>query len=450
MKFRAAFFVCIAGCLNANHLVISTSPIDEHTPSDTGDDYDFEHVATDGYTRQKTGFYVVRDENDWRAIWKDTKDSAAPPSSPAKIDYKKKMIFVATSPSDDAKLIEVQKVTHTFAGLQIYVVETLPPKNCPPRAPLKSTPMDIVAFDTVKDDVHVHYDRLRAETCGPPPDAVAVCRVAGSGAAGSEKLASSPGDSIDCDSTQSKPQEGKIIDRQWQLLGTPAGSATKLTIGKDNIGVTFPVDAWGSYQVSLSIRDATREGSAIAIVGVLPPDLGIELFWQRADPSAPPRGELHVVELPFGIGSANADCSSTMQKPWCEVHTVLALQQALLRPESNKRYHVLVKYADARMLGGPVACLRVFPKGAPAITTCDSDDAQRKAGAAWDVGALDPARGNFYDPRLSKPPVATANADAGAPAPTFTGTVVAPPPTHTTVKPPPPPPPTSTSNVVEL
>jgi hypothetical protein len=239
---------------------------------------------------------------------------------------------------------------------------------------------------------------------------------------------------------------------------SPPGSATKLTVGKGNVGVTFPVDAWGVYQVGLDIHDATREGSSLGIVEVLPPDSGVELYFNHAAnlaPDALPRVELHVTELPFGLGSSG-DCGVQAQKSWCEMHTAVALQLGTLSPEKNKRYRIGVKYLDARLPGSPNVCVRAFAKGILPASACDAEDGQRARNAVWDLGALDVAHATFYDARLSKPPVViAAAADAGAPVPTTAATLIVPPPptataTATHPKPPPPTPTPTASAVIEL
>ncbi len=447
-------FAAAASCTDANRVVVHMGKIDDRTAPDVGDDYDFERMPSEGYTQQKPGYFVVHSDQDWLFVWKDPRPDAKPPPPPQNVDYKKRMIFVATAADDDAKSLEVQKVMSLYSGLHIYVLETLAGASCPAQA-AKARPMDIVQLDTVSYDVHVHVDRVHDDTCGPPPQSVVECRVAGSSSPGADKLAASPGNTIDCDGSKSKPSVGGIIDRNWQLLASPPGSRAKLTVGKDSAGATLPVDAWGMYSVGLSIHDNAREGSAAAEINAAAPEGGIELFWSHVprdfDVATLPRTELHVVELPYSVGAGSFDCSAQASKPWCEVKAVAMLQQAELRAEPSKRYRVSVKHLDERKSGGPIPCVRTFPRGAPAVSTCDSDDG-RKANAVWDLGALDPATGDFYDPRKPKPPPppapsASANTDAGAPPPLPTHTA-APPPAHTTA--PPPPAPTSTGGGTDL
>ena len=267
LRLRTCLLVLLVSCVKSNDITVRTSPIDDRSPEDTGDDYDFQHLPVDGYVLQKPGFYAVHGASDWVGAWTPGPDNAFP-ALPASVDFKSKMLFIATSKTPGAKSIEVQKITRTADGLHVYVLETLLAATCVTE-PKKGAAMDIVSLDNVPYDMHVVYNRVHAESCGPPPDAVVQCRVAGSGSAGTENMTAVPGENIDCDSSQSRPQVGQIIKRTWQLNATPPGSASKLTVGKGNIGVTFPVDAWGVYQVGLDIRDATRDGSGLGVVEVL-------------------------------------------------------------------------------------------------------------------------------------------------------------------------------------
>ena len=122
---------------------------------------------------------------------------------------------------------------------------------------------------------------------------------------------------VDCDGNQSRPRTGIIKQRSWQLHEPPPGSLSKFTVGKGDIGGTFPVDAWGSYEVDLDIKDATRAASTSAFIDVLPPgDAGVELYFTNItspDPAALPHVKLHVVQLPQALGSGGY-CSALSHK----------------------------------------------------------------------------------------------------------------------------------------
>jgi hypothetical protein len=331
------------------------------------------------------------------------------------------MLFVATSDTEGAQSIEIKKIIGQSSGIHVYVTETLGGPGCPtkPNAP---PPMDIVAFPSTAFDIHVHHDRVHARECGPPPEAVALCRTAGTGLPGHDKITAVPGETVDCDASLSKPHAGSIVDRGWQLTSVPPGSTVKLTVGSQGLGVTLVPDAWGSYVLGLQVRDEARTGWATATVDVPPPSTGIpvELHWKAVDrtddASMFPRVELHIAE----IGNPAADCSPATAKPWCEVHVTGNVQQAALRPESGKTYRTFVTYQDFRLKGSPVACVRTFPSGKPSLVVCD--ESLRSAGTSWELGAIDDATSTFYDPKKGKPtpmptPVLSASVSVSAVSP---------------------------------
>ncbi len=407
-----ALFAMLAFCTEQNRIFIHTEAEGDIARPDVGDDMELLHVPTTNYTNQKPGFYAVHSLNDWLFVWQDPRHDANPPPPPQAIDFDQEMLFVATAMSKDARKIEIKKVVGENSGLQVYVVETLAGTNCPP-VPVAPPPMDIVAFKSSPYDIHVHHDRVRADECGPPPEAIAMCRVAGSGAPGQSKITVSAGQTIDCDATASKPHTGILVDRNWQLQGAPPGSTSKFTLGNEGRGITMLVDAWGSYTIGLQVRDGARDGFTTATIDAPPPDEGavaLALQWTSTDRNDEanmfPRVELHIAEN----GNASNDCGPAAAKTWCEVHVASTVQNAVLRPEPGKTYRAYVSYQDFRLRGAPVACVRTYPKGAPTHLTCDEN--QRSAGAIWELGTIDPATSLFGD---AKKIGASPIADAGAP-----------------------------------
>ena len=334
-------------------------------------------------------------------------------STTPEVDFKKEMLFIATAEDDGAKAIEIKKVVNTSSGMQVYVTETLGGPGCPTKT--GPHPMDIVVIPSTAFDIHVHHDRVHADECGPPPDAVALCRPPGEGLPGHEKITATPGQVVDCDASHSKPHTGALVDRGWQLSQVPVGSTTKLTVGSQGLGVTLLIDAWGTYMLNLEVRDEARTGSAIATIEAPPPDTGVplELHWtgvdRNDDASMFPHVELHITE----VTAPTNDCSPMSAKPWCEVRVNGTLQQAVLRPDGGKTYRASVTYQDFRLKGGPVACVRTFPKGRPSVAVCDEN--VRAANSVWDLGAIDDTTSSFYDPKKGKPApiVTTAPRDGG-------------------------------------
>jgi hypothetical protein len=398
-------FAMLAFCTEQNRVFVHTTAEGNISPPDVGDDIDLLHVPTDGYTAQKPGFYVVHDLNDWLFIWKDPRPDAKPPPPPQAIDFDKEMVIVATAPTEGARRIEIRKIVGENSGLHVYVTETLGGSTCAKRQ--GPPPMDMVVIPTSPDDVHVHHDRVRDADCGPPPEAVIACRVVGSGVVGQSKITVSAGQTIDCDSSASKPHTGALTERSWQLSSAPQGSMSKLTLGGNAIGMTMPIDAWGTYVIGLQVRDEAQGAQTSATIDAPPPSIGVPLALQWAstdrndEVNMYPRVELHVVDN----GNASNDCGPAAAKTWCEVHAVGAVEDAVVRAEPGKTYRVYVSYQDFRLRGAPVPCVRTYPKGAPSKLVCDEQ--QRKAGDLWEVGALDDG---------TRAPIATpSTADAGAP-----------------------------------
>ena len=133
------------------------------------------------------------------------------------------MLFVATSATEGAQFIEVKKMIGQTSGIHIYVTEMLGGPGCPSK-PNAAPPMDIVALPSTAYDIHVHHDRVHSEECGPPPEAIALCRTAGAGLPGHAKIVAVPGQTVDCDASLSKPKTGLLVDRGWQLTSAPPGS----------------------------------------------------------------------------------------------------------------------------------------------------------------------------------------------------------------------------------
>ena len=421
------------------------------TRPDVGDDVDIIQVPTTGYVDQRPGFYAVHGVSEWLQIWKDPRPDANPPAPPRGVDFDKDMLFVATAPDPNARSMEIKRLIRQPAALHVYATETLGGTHCPQTA-ATSPPMAIVELESTPLDIQVHLDRVREDECGPPPGAVVLCRVAGSGTPGAVSMVAQPGTKIDCDSNQSRAHAGTIVDRGWQLSSTAPGSTTKLTLGPQSVGVTFYLDAWGTYRVGLEVRDQTHSASATAIIEAPPPDdaIPVELQWSKVDrnddPSMYPRVELHVAD---GASPAD-DCSATAARTWCNVRTTGTVQRALVHPEAGHSYRVFVVYDDFRLKGAAIACVRTFPKGPPLpagsqpLSVAECDDNIRSAGAIWQPGLIDPASRTLYDPAKGKPtaftpaPVVThAPPPPPPPAPTH-----APPPAPTATHPPPPHPPT--------
>ena len=377
-------------------------------------------LGTENYKEAKPGFHVSRSSEDWLDVWRDPRPDARHPAPPSQVSFSDQMIISAVV--DDPKItsFEIAGVRRSPNGVHLYVTETLVGEGCA-APPAREEPwMAFVAVPRVDDDLHVHQDRVHDPRCSAPPEAKVQCRVAGSGQTPSDKMTAAPGITVDCDGTKSAASPGgTLVDRNWYLESLPLGSTVRLTVSKSTVGVTFPLDAWGTYVVRHEVSDDSgKSGRGTASIDVLPPAgiVPIELVWSKFDrsddPSTFPRIQIHVIEHPAPFGDRTRDCSVDAQKPaWCEIAEVGVTQQVKLKPQPGKRYRVEVRYVDDRFKGAPVACVRTFPDGKKAVDLCEYPDTVRNAGATWALGAIDPETGTFGDPN-AKP----VTADAGAPS----------------------------------
>jgi hypothetical protein len=195
------------------------------------------------------------------------------------------------------------------------------------------------------------------------------------------------------------------MDRNWFFTLAPAGSTAKLRI-EGGKSATFLVDAYGTYTVRLEVSDNEgRSNDAVATILVPPPDeTTVQLGWGHItasdDPDTFPRIELQVAQT----GSAVACTTSTDVRPaWCHMDHLAALTRVKVDSAANRNYKFRVRYTDERFQGGPMVCLRVFPKGQKPAEVCD--DNRRKQQEVWDVGFLDLEQGSFSDkePAPKKP-----------------------------------------------
>lgn len=380
------------------------------TPAQSGHDLELLHYDTAGFRGQKPGYFVLRREDDWLTVWADPRpDRPHPPPPPTGLDWNKQLLLVATATAKGATKLEIERVVATEnQALQVYLTESVPGAGCPAAIP-KDPPIDVVAVAKPVDAVSFWIDREVGTTCGDRPRARVECKVLGAPGEATDKLTASPGQTIVCDGTKSDAGSARsIMDRNWFFTLAPAGSTAKLRIDAGRTA-TFLTDAFGTYTVRLEVSDNEgRSGDAVATVLVPPPDeTVVQLGWAHItaqdDPATFPRIELQVVQTGSAIPCTTA---TDARPPWCKLDTLAALTRVRLDQAANKPYKFRVRYADERFQGGPMVCLRVFPKGQKPVELCD--DNRRKEHEVWEAGFLDLETGSFADkppaPKKDEPP----------------------------------------------
>ena len=419
----------LGACVSRNRVVVHPPHLDDRTAPDiAGQDIEMKILPTEGFTDPKIGFYAVKSTDDWLMVWKDPRPDVRHPPLPAGIDFKTQMLLVAVFEGAATTGLELTSVRRSPDALHAYLTETLVGEGCKGPPARAQAWMVVAAIATTDLDVHFHTDRMHEDRCSAAPEAKVLCRVAGSGQAGTDKLIGQPGQTIDCDGMKSTAAAGtSIVDRNWYLEQSPLGSTARVTTAKSTMGVTFPLDAWGPYVVRHEVSDDSgKMGRGTATIDVPPPAgiTAVELVWSHFDrsddPSTFPRMQLHIIDHPAPLGDRQRDCSLDAQKPgWCEIAEVGVTQQAKVKPQDKHRYRVEVRYVDDRFKGAPIACVRTFPAGSKPVDICEYPDTIRKAGSVWSLGALDLVDGTFADPNA--PPKVVVDPDAGAPMATDAG-----------------------------
>lgn len=372
----------------------------------------WEHL---GPATPRTGFALVRSEDDWRLLWPDPRPSAYPPM---RANFSQSMVAVGAPAGDDVLSIHVTHAVRTDRTVHIYAEQTVVGQGCQVEA-RASTPYDVVVLNRVDADVEFHVDTERAPTCVAPPTARVTCQTRGMTAPPTEKLSATMGQTIDC-ATSRTIEEGKsrIVDRTWTFAETPAGSFSKLTFLPGGYGGFFAVDLFGTYKVRLELHDdqgRTTAGFATVDVVAPPASLAAQLVWSkfdpRDDPSTFPRVEIHIVELdgdakpmpprPKGArptgpgelpwGDPKSDCTTGTKAHFCDLRPIAHSTFVSLFHEPTSRYRIAVKYNDDRGPSGPAACVRIYKNGKKSADACDP--LPRKADTFWDVGTLDAASG---------------------------------------------------------
>ncbi|HEX7667211.1 MAG TPA: hypothetical protein VF407_21920, partial [Polyangiaceae bacterium] len=82
-----------------------------------------------------------------------------------------------------------------------------------------------------------------------------------------------------------------------------------------------------------------------------------------------------------------------------------------LKGVESGRYNLAVHYTDDRFPGAPVACIRTFVGGKPALETCDNKT--RKADEVWEAGTILESTGKPEEAALPSSLDGGVAADAG-------------------------------------
>ncbi len=351
----------------------------------------------------KRGFFVVKSDLEWRALWPST-DADKVPVIPYDVEFSHEMLLVSSPSEPETTASSVQNVVMTDRGVHVYVTETALGVDCPEGSEIDAANYDFVRVQRVDDkEVSFHVDTVPADPCGKPPEVSVACKPGGSSASPDEKLSVQPETGIVCIATNFKSSR-PIFDITWTWELLPSGSTAKIDVTKGTRGMTFTPDVIGLYRLALETSDdLQRKGTATADVTVLPPSgpLSLQMAWTKFDsnddPATFPRVTLHALGAwsasppPLSQWGRGRDCSVDSPMPGCTAKIAGPTTLMTLDPASAKQFAVAVHYTDERVEGQPVLCVRAYRDGKMQTQACDTE--VRKDDGWWQVAVIDSASG---------------------------------------------------------
>jgi hypothetical protein len=365
----------------------------------------------EGYVGVRTGYYVVRNLDDWRNAW----PSGTEPPLPATLDTSRSMLLIAIAERKEVVELQIHKVLETGEKIYVWVKETSAGQNC--KSKLDHAPSDAVVAPRIDKPVQFYIEDEKADSCGDAPGVSINCRLNDT-PAWLPKLAGQPGDKIECEMTTQTRGKFALVDSVLSLGEVPGGSSAKLTFAKGPSRGAFTVDVFGAYSVRAETTDeAGRKGQAVATVDALPPktrDALVQLVWTNFDVSDDPETFPRVKLRAFDDREKTPkECSLDNPHPeLCEVKKHSAYTHMKLKP-SDRRIPLDVFYVDERIEKGPLVCVQVYFDGARTGEKCDR--LHRDPEEKWHVGTVDMSNGKLLDAMdLADAGAGDGGADAGA------------------------------------
>jgi hypothetical protein len=430
-----------AGCMlfptSQTKIVVVHTPAGDRAFHEEGRTMSMNHWELDNTpSGLKKGFYVVKNEFEWRALWPGVEADKIP-VLPQELDFSKEMLLVTTPLEKDVLATEVKEVVDTEVGkVHVYVAETTPGQDCPPgEKDVDSKNYDLTRVRRVdRKDVVEHIDAIPRPPCGDPPKVIVRCRANGAAAAYEDKMTVGPSAAVGCIAEDLKSLR-PIFDLTWSFASLPSATFAKLLVSQGAHGASFVTDVFGTYKLALEVTDdLQRKGTAVAEVNVVPPAdaLVLQFVWTKFDPSDDPttfpRIEMHVLginppeppkkglpkPLPPIKWGAVPDCALESDKPpppWCSTKAVGPTTIVTVDPSAAKQFAVALHYTDERFPGQPIACVRAYRNGTMQAELCDPTP--RKEGW-WDAGTLDAASGKTPEGLAQDKAAALAAANAAA------------------------------------
>ncbi|WP_394820845.1 hypothetical protein [Pendulispora albinea] len=388
-----------SSCAPGPALFVHTARIGQTSQTEIGQPVPFQSITRpDQAGHPRAQFALLRSQQDWDLFFADHPQRAQSKS----IDFGKSTVLAAFVDDLGATRLETSHVIDNGSAIHVYMREGFPGDGCSPHSGLAGLPYELLSLPNSKKPVHVHVDSVRDPACGKSVGATLSCRIGSDGKWSTGNVAAKVGDVVEC-KAEILAGAKMLVDRTWILAEAPKGSVTKLQFQDGGASVRFPVDVFGRYRVHVEATDEdNKRGVAQSLIdAAVAEGTFVEMSWSNfeasSDPSKFPKVELHAADL-AGPPAARRDCSvalaSGAERPaWCDVQTSSAATLLRLHKDPPGRYMVSVRYQSERTDNSPVLCVRTLSAGAVVTEGCDAN--VRRAGAIWEIGAIDEASGGF-------------------------------------------------------
>ncbi|MCA9576948.1 MAG: hypothetical protein R3B36_23555 [Polyangiaceae bacterium] len=403
-------------CTPSARVTVVRSASGEDGREVSGDPVKVKRGVIPAYSGPRSGYFVLRSDEDWESGWDTSKDGARPRS----LEDRSQMALFAVAEGVDTTELKLGRVVENATHIHAFVSETLIGQGCVERP--EKPPFDAIVMRRSEKPIQFHVVTARARSCGEAPEADLKCRVE-KAPEWSASVVARPGDAIECEATSRVRGTFAVVDRVLTMMSAPPGSTTKMALTKNGTRGAFVVDAYGPYKLRFeAVDDSGRRGTATAQVDATPPktdDVYVQLAWgnfdRQDDPATFPRVTLAITEVrdpkapPSRLPPEECSAETKNHMPDCDLRAIVGYAFAKLKTR-DKKVQLRVRYQDERIEKGPMVCLRAWYKGELTLDACDR--LARAADDTWTTGPLDLSTGKPFDP--DAPPPAAAEGDAGA------------------------------------
>lgn len=410
LPFVAVLVTLFGACVPTPPITVVHVGKDAPKQNVSGDPVKTRRPPADTWAGVQGGAYIVRDDEDWKKMWKGVSE---PPAFPTTIAAPSEMLVLVATEDAIVSKLTITRAVETGEALTVFVRQTMLGEGCVRKSDERSG-VDAIVTQRIDKPVKFYIEDEDGPSCGEPPKAAIGCRLAAA-QSWSSKLTVKTGDVVECELSTTANGKYELVDQILTLAEAPPSSNAKLAFSKGPTRATIALDTFGTYSVRAEATDeAGRKGSASAFIDVQPKktrDVLVQLTWTGVDTSeltTPlPRVLLRVAQE----GPRGQRCSAEVPVPGlCDAKTRGPYTYMKI-PASRRKLPISLLYLDERAQSGPSPCVNVWFNGERTVATCDQD--HRHAEDRWELGTLETWTGKVIPPKPPAEPKPAPGAKPG-------------------------------------